>query len=450
MAKILVVDDNKNNRITLSMLLRKAGYNVDEAENGRIALFKINQISYDLIITDLKMNDIDGIAVLNHVKDKFSSTEVIVLTAYASVDSAVKAMRMGAYDYIAKGNSKEETLITVEKALEKTKLINEVKSLKKIVQGKHSFENIIGNHPKIQKIFELINSVSNLDVPVLICGESGTGKELIARAIHLNSKRVNFPFVVINCGAMPENLQESELFGHTKGAFTGAFEEKIGLFREAEGGTLFMDEVSEMSLSMQVKLLRVLQDGEVRAVGSNISNYVNTRLIFATNNDLKELTLKKIFREDLLFRINVFRINLPSLRERKSDIPLLADHFLKNAAIKFSKKIDYISSSALSLLTSYDWPGNVRELKNVVERAVILSNSNKILPKNINIDKQDNITNDVKNLQINNNFNLKDIEKKIILTRLEKNNWNKGKTASELGISTTTLWRKINEYNLYS
>jgi len=193
-----------------------------------------------------------------------------------------------------------------------------------------------------------------------------------------------------------------------------------------------------------------LQDGEVRAVGSNISNYVNTRLIFATNNDLKELTLKKIFREDLLFRINVFRINLPSLRERKSDIPLLADHFLKNAAIKFSKKIDYISSSALSLLTSYDWPGNVRELKNVVERAVILSNSNKILPKNINIDKQDNITNDVKNLQINNNFNLKDIEKKIILTRLEKNNWNKGKTASELGISTTTLWRKINEYNLYS
>lgn len=448
MAKILVVDDNKNNRITLTLLLKKVGYIVEEAKNGKIACEKIKNNYYDLVITDLKMNDIDGITVLKKVKEYSPNTEVIVLTAYASVDSAVKAMRMGAYDYIAKGNSKEETLITVEKALEKTKLINEVKSLKKIIRDNYGFENIIGMHPKMQKIFKLIKSVANLQVPILICGESGTGKELIARAIHSSSKRASSPFIVINCGAMPENLQESELFGHVKGAFTGAFEEKIGLFREANDGTLFLDEVSEMSLGMQVKLLRVLQDGEVRPVGSNKSYHVNTRLIFATNEDLKELTLKKKFREDLMFRINVMQIDVPPLRERKSDIPLLIDYFLKNIEEKYNKKVSSISQSAMKMLTAYDWPGNVRELRNVIERAVILSNSSNIESRDINLNDQKNISNENGNIIIDKKSNLKEIERNVILRVLQKNNWNKVKSALELGISTTTLWRKINEYKL--
>ncbi len=450
MAKILVVDDDKNNRITLSIILKNEGYHVEEAENGKVAIEKITKNHYDLVITDLKMEGVDGIDVLNHTKKVSNNTEVIVLTAYASINSAVKAMNIGAYDYIAKTGNQDETLLTVEKALERIRLKTEVISLKKIVREKYDDQNIIGCHPTMLEVFKLIKTVSNLDVPVLICGESGTGKELIARAIHYTSQRSDSSFVVINCGAMPENLQESELFGHVKGSFTGAFTNKIGLFREADGGTLMMDEVGEMSLSMQVKLLHVLQDGDIRPVGGNTSYHINTRLIFASNQDLIELTAKKKFREDLLFRINLISINIPSLKERKSDIPLLVEHFQKNAEKKFNKKNTSITSSALSLLMSYDWPGNVRELKNVIERAIILTKSNKISPRDINLDTLKGNKIDVNKQKFINSLTLKEIEKEVILERLERNHWNKGITASDLGVSTATLWRKINQFNLSS
>lgn len=448
MARILVVDDEKNNRLALSMLLKKEGYTVEEAKDGKTALQKIDDDKYDLVITDLIMKDIDGLDVLEHVKKSHKNTEVIVLTAYASVDSAVKAMRVGAYDYIEKGGSKDETLLTIEKALEKNRLLTEVSSLKKIVREKYDFQNIIGKHSAIQKVFKLIETVSELDVPVLISGESGTGKEMIARAIHFTSSRSDYPFIVINCGAMPENLQESELFGHVKGAFTGAFTNKIGLFREAEGGTLFMDEVSEMSPGMQVKLLRVLQDGEVRAVGGNVTCHVNTRLIFASNKDLQKLTLENKFREDLLYRINVIKINLPPLRQRRSDIPLLVNYFLEELSNKFSKKINRISSDTMSLLMKYNWPGNVRELKNVIERAVILTKAKVITPDLIELDLMNkDLTTNSENYG---DLTLRELEKKFILEKLEKNNWIKAKTASELGISTATLWRKLNSFDISS
>jgi len=325
MTKILIVDDHENTRFTLSMILKKEGFKLSEADSGPSAIQLINQENFDIVITDLKMDKVDGFEILNHIKRVSPDTEVIVITAYASIDTAVRAMRLGAYDYISKPFQREEILLNINKVLEKRKLTADVKTLQRQVRDKYRFDNIVGNDKNMVDVLKLVETVANVDVPVLILGESGTGKELIAKAIHNSSNRKNKHFVVINCGALPENLQESELFGHVKGAFTGAISNKKGLFEEADGGTIFLDEISEMSLSTQVKLLRVIQDGEVRPVGGNISTFVNARLIVASNSDLKVMVHKSRFREDLLFRINVIQINLPPLRERKSDIPLLVN-----------------------------------------------------------------------------------------------------------------------------
>lgn len=450
MARILIVDDHENTRFTLSMILKKEGFQLAEAEDGQKAITLISQDNFDLVVTDLKMEKADGFEILNHVKRISPDTEVIVITAYATIDSAVKAMKLGAYDYISKPFQREEIVLNVKKALEKRRLTAEVKTLQKQVREKYKFNNIIGSSKKMIEVLKLVEMVANVDVPVLILGESGTGKELIAKAIHNSSNRRDASFVVINCGALPENLQESELFGHVKGAFTGAISNKKGLFEEADGGTIFLDEISEMSLTTQVKLLRVIQDGEVRPVGGNISTFVNARLIVASNSDLKVMVHKSRFREDLLFRINVIQINLPPLRERKSDIPLLVNYFLKRTSQKFKKNVQGVSQSALSKLMVYNWPGNVRELENVIERAVILTKSKEILIDDLPLEVTVNVNPEILSVKVNGKMSLEDIEKNVIFSKLKENDWNQTKTANDLNIGMTTLWRKIKKYNLRS
>lgn len=448
MAEILLIDDEKAVRTTLSMFLRKAGYTLDESSNGNDAIDKINHKYYDIVITDLKMKPIDGMEVLKKTKEINPMTEVMVMTAFGTVESGVEAMKLGAYDYILKPFNKDEFLILVSKALERKKLLTEVEKLQGELKEKYKFENIVGNSTKMLDVLSMVSKVAPMDSTVLINGESGTGKELIANAIHLNSKRKNRSFITINCGAIPENLQESELFGHVRGAFTGAIRDKNGLFHEANGGTLFLDEIGETAQSTQVKILRFLQNGEIRKVGDNDSIQINVRLLAATNKNLENAIKEGIFREDLYYRINVIPIYLPPLREKRDDIPLLVNHFLKKYIKITKKKIDSVSPEALKMLSGYDWPGNVRELENLIERAVILSNHNVILPE----DLPESICSKQKEMQSVSNFDeectLDKLEKKYILNILNNYSWNQKKASAILGISTTTLWRKLKSYGI--
>jgi len=448
MPEILLVDDEKSVRTTLSMFLTKAGYNIEESSNGQDAIEKINQKFYDLIITDLKMKPIDGMEVLKKSKEINPMTEVIVMTAYGTVASGVEAMKLGAYDYILKPFKNDEFLILVSKALEHKHLLTEVEKLQEGLKEKYKFENIVGNSQKMLDVISMVSKVAPMDSTVLISGESGTGKELIANAIHINSKRKNRSFVTINCGAIPEHLQESELFGHIRGAFTGAVRDKVGLFQEANGGTLFLDEIGETALSTQVKLLRFLQDGEIRRVGENEPLRVNVRLLVATNKNLEEEIEKNNFREDLFYRINVIPIRMPPLRERKDDVPLLVNHFLEKFKKKTNKKIEEVSPDAMSILSGYNWPGNVRELENVLERSVILSNHNVITPE----DLPDSLLTSENKIKSKNTFEeectLEKLNKKYILRILDNYSWNQKKASSILGISTTTLWRKLKSYGI--
>jgi len=449
MADILLVDDEKSVRSTLAVLLQKTGYRVEESSAGGDAIEKMSNRFYDLVITDLKMEPIDGIEVLKKTKEINPSTEVVVMTAYSTVESGVEAIKLGAYDYIQKPFEKDEFLIIVEKALERKNLLNEVEQLQNELKEKYRFENIVGNSKEMFDVLTLVSKVSKTDSTILVSGESGTGKELIAKAIHLNSRRKHRSFVTINCGAIPENLQESELFGHVRGAFTGAIRDKRGLFQEADGGTLFLDEVGETSQATQVKLLRFLQDGEIRRVGDNEPFYVDVRLITATNKDLPKLTEEGKFREDLFYRLNVIPIHIPPIRKRKDDIPLLVNHFLKKYAEKEKKNVVSISPEAMKILTGYHWPGNVRELENVLERAVILTNKNTILPEDFPVLVRESLkrTQEVEVLDMEEKT-LEEVEKHYILKMLEKVNWNQKQASEILGISTTTLWRKLKSYGI--
>ena len=448
MSKILVIDDHDNSRYTLCLILKKEGYSVIEAESGARAIQILKGDFFDLIITDLKMDKVDGFDIIDYVKKSSPVTEVIVITAYATIQTAVKAIKLGAYDYIAKPMQREEIIHTVKKALEKARLIEEINTLKKQFKEENLRNSIIGNSQPMMQVMKLVKEVSGLDIPVLLLGESGTGKDLIARAIHLHSGRREKPFIAINCGALPENLLESELFGHVKGAFTGASVNKKGLFKEADGGTLFLDEIGEMSLSAQAKLLRTVENNEIRPVGGNQTIKVNTRIIFATNSDLNKKVDIKLFRSDLLFRINVFPIKLPPLRERTSDIRLLTQYFLVKYSKQFSKNIENIADSVYTKLENYQWPGNIRELENIIERAVILAKSDTITDNEIPLGVYENENTPIQSVTINENSSLLEIEKETILSKLEINKWNKVDTARALGISTTTLWRKINKFEL--
>ncbi|MGA7143992.1 MAG: sigma-54 dependent transcriptional regulator [Desulfobacterales bacterium] len=454
MAKILIVDDNPEVLKLIASILETNEYEVETVSMGESAIKKLESNDYDMVLTDLMMPDIDGMQVLEHVKSKASRTMCIILTGHGTIKSSVKAIKKGAFDYITKPVSPSELLIIVEKALKFKNLEEENIRLKKELKGKYHYKNIVGTSQAIKKIYDLIEKVSDTDGTVLITGASGTGKELIARSIHYNSQRSDKPLVVINCGAVPEALLESELFGHEKGAFTGAYKKRIGRFEMANGGTVFLDEIGEMSPALQIKLLRVLQEQQFERVGGTKTIHVDLRFIAATNKNLTTAINMEKFREDLYYRLNVIPIKVPSLKQRRSDIPLLIDFFLKKFQKIKNKKITGFSQPAMDSMWAYDWPGNVRELENVIKRLTILCEDPVVnmddLPENIrdvsgaNPSDEEVILGDELNL----NEAVQDYEKKIILEALEKTNWVKSKAAKLLNINRTTLVAKIKKQNI--
>lgn len=369
---VLVVDDEENLRHMLHVMLQKQGYRVELAVDGAEALRMAAQMDYDFILCDIKMPVLDGVGFLKGANAAGIKSTVIMMSAYGTVDSAIECMKLGAYDYISKPFKSDEIGLVLRKAEERERLKAENKRLKEEINREFSFANIVSKNERMHEIFSLVQKVCDYKTTVLILGESGTGKELIARALHYNSRRKNAPFVAINCAAIPENLLESELFGHMKGAFTDASSDKAGLFEQANGGTLFLDEIGEMPLALQVKLLRVLQDEEIRVVGGSVTKKIDVRVISATSKHLEQEIAAERFREDLYFRLNVFSLTLPPLRERQEDIPLLAAHFIEKYGRKMAKHVARYTPEALKLLMDYSWPGNVRELENCIERGLVL------------------------------------------------------------------------------
>jgi two-component system NtrC family response regulator len=383
MNTVLIVDDERNYLLVLSELLSEEGYEVVTAEGGLRGLECIEESDFDVVITDMKMPGMDGMEFLERVKLRLPDTPVVMMTAFGSVEKAVEAMRKGAFDYILKPFKNEELKLTIAKAIDHYHLVRQNRRMARELQGKYHFGNIIGKSAKMQRIFELIEKVAPTKATVLITGDSGTGKELIARAIHYNSPRNEQAFISVNCGALPENLLESELFGHEKGAFSGAVNQRKGRFELAHEGTLFLDEISEMSFPLQVKLLRILQEMEFERVGGSHTLKVDVRMVAASNRNLKEEAANGKFRSDLYYRLNVVHVHLPSLKERKDDLPLLVNHFVAKYAKEASRESIVMSSEAMGRILDYDWPGNVRELENAIERAIILSNGKEIEVKDL-------------------------------------------------------------------
>jgi DNA-binding NtrC family response regulator len=449
--KILIVDDEKSMCQFLSIMLRKEGYQITAVSNGRKALDQIGGSRFDLVITDIKMSGMDGIELLSEIKKVDHSIPVIIMTAYASQKTAIEAVNNGAFHYLIKHAKNDEIKMVIRNALDMKRVRAENQLLKKQLRKSSDLKTIIGKSGEIQKVFTLVDKVADTDSTILIGGESGTGKELIARAIHFRSNRANNPFVSINCGALPENLLESELFGHVKGSFTGAIRDKEGLFKVAQGGTFFLDEVGETSPTIQVKLLRVLQEREIIPVGGTNPIKVDVRLIAATNADLEKAITQERFRADLYYRLNVIPVHLPPLRKRKDDIPLLVNHFLA----KFNENLKPeaqkgIANTAMDVLINYSWPGNVRELENVIERAVILEDSQEIqvesLPEKLSSRERSPQRLITDRAQVT----LEELEKEYLIKVLEDTNWQKKRASSILGINASTLYRKIQRYGLES
>ena len=443
MAKILVVDDQRNMRTTLVMMLRGAGHDVDEAGDGDAACERVDAESYDLVLTDLRMGGTSGMDVLRHTRSNASLTEVIVMTAYGTIESAVEAMRVGAHDYIQKPFEEDELMLKVERALEKRQLAGEVSVMAAEFRDRYHFENIIGRSQAIRDVLGRIVRIAPTPATVLITGESGTGKELVARAIHANSKRADRPFVGVNCAAITETLLESELFGHVRGAFTGAVSSRKGLFEEADGGTFFFDEIAETPPSFQAKLLRAIQEGEIRRLGDNKSVHVDVRIIAATNQNLKQAIEEKRFREDLYYRLNVARFVLPPLRERREDVPLLAEHFLEKYGRKMGRRGVKLGDGVLDFLQRYPYPGNVRELENLIEQGVALAMEgviqvDDIVPPELHEGSRPQ-GGPPRSLQAV----VDEAERAAIENVLREVDGNKEKAAEMLGLSGTTLWRKM-------
>jgi len=438
--KILVVDDEAIVRESLRDWLTNAGYEVFTAENGPKALEIIERERMGIVITDLVMPGMDGIELMKKAKEILPGIEVIIITAYGSIPTAIAAMKEGAYDYIEKPFCPERAELLVKKLAEHQELLEENLSLRQKLEERYRFENIIAKSAKMQRVIEVIKVVAKSNATVLITGESGTGKELVARAIHSQSHRRNKPFVAVSCAALPESLLESELFGHEKGAFTGAYAQKKGKFEFANGGTLFLDEIGEMSANIQVHLLRVLEEKEFARVGGNEPIKVDVRVISATNKDLKKAIASGEFREDLYYRLNVVSIELPPLRERKEDIPLLAEYFLHKFATENHKEVTGFSPEAMEFVLDYDWPGNVRELENAIERAVILAKENLITVADL---PQENLS--LVRL-VSTGKNLKEVERNHILNVLRDTGGNYSEAARILGISRMTLYNKAREY----
>jgi len=439
--KILVVDDEAPVRDMIRKgLSQMGGYDVEVAQNGVEAVEKVEKDVFDLVLTDLKMPEMDGLELLKTIRGTRPEVMVILLTAFGSIETAVEAMKIGANDYITKPIDLNELLIHVSKAQKENLLIKENRLLRMEVRKKFEFNNIIGKSKKMQEIFSLIEKVALGNSTVIIYGGSGTGKELVAKAIHYNSPRADRPFIPFNCGAIPETLVESELFGHTKGAFTGAVQLKKGLFEEANGGTLFLDEISTILPSAQVKLLRVLQEKEVMKVGSTERTRIDVRMIAATNENLEENMKKGKFREDLFYRLHVFPIFLPDLKERKEDIPLLAYHFLDIYSKEAKKEIKGISREAIKLLLEYHWPGNVRELENTIERAVIMTDQDYLTPSDLPRDLMEGISEMIKR-GVKDRKSLDDIKSEYIKEILKEVGGNKRIAAEILRVNPRTLYR---------
>ena len=453
--KILVADDEQSMREFLDIMLKKEGYKVSLASNGEEVVKLIDNDLFDLVLLDIRMPKLDGLSALKRIKAIAPETIVIMITAYASADTAIKAMKEGAYDYITKPFKIEEIKLIIKNALEKKNLQKENILLKQVVRDRYHFGNIIGQSPKMMVLYDLLEKVSPTKTNILIAGESGTGKELVAKAIHYNSPRKEKPFVTLNCGAIPESLIESELFGHMKGAFTDAIATKKGLFEVADEGTIFLDEISELPLLMQVKLLRVLQDKEFKRVGGTEDIRVDVRIISATNKDLEEAVKEKRFREDLFYRLNVIQIKLPPLRDRKEDVQILASHFLKKYTEELNKNILKISPEALQILLDYGYPGNVRELQNIIERAVALESHQELTAHNLSsylneqsLMRKGPIDIDIPNEGVDLEKMVEDLERTLLLKALDKTKGIKKKAAELLHINFRSMRYRLEKYGL--
>jgi len=437
---VLFAEDDSSMRTVLSLEFKRIGLEVTAVSGGQAALEAMARRDFDLVVTDLKMAGIDGFRILQEARRRLPEAQVIVITGHGSIDSAVRVMKAGAFDYLTKPVEPEALAISVGKAIERKRLLSEIEQLRAQVRGKFSFENIVYASPAFHRILELVNKVAATDASVLIEGESGTGKELIARAIHSASARRNHPFVAVNCGALPEGLLESELFGHARGAFTGAVANKRGLFEEARDGTLLLDEIGEMSPTLQVKLLRALQQGEIRRVGENRNIKVNARIIAASNRDLKKAMREGAFRDDLYYRLNVFPIVVPPLRERREDILPLAERFLKSARKKHGGRALRLSPEAAQALLGYIWSGNVRELEHAIERAVILCPGEEIRPEDLppEVRPSEAASASARTLA--------EVERDHILKTLEACGGEEAQAALRLGLPLKALKKKLKEY----
>ena len=450
---MLVVDDEQSMRELLGIMLRQVGYAVTLADGGEAAVQALMTDDFDLVITDLRMRKVDGLAVLRAAKEHSPRTVVLVVTAFASTETAVEAMKLGAYDYVTKPFKPDELRLTIANALERKRLQEENRELKRQLRREHGFEGFIGKSPRILEVFETIRKTADSGSTVMITGESGTGKELVARAVHLESARRSGPFVSVNCGAIPETLMESELFGHVKGAFTGAVASTEGLFAAAGGGTLFLDEITEIPHSVQVKLLRATQEREVRRVGDTRDVKVDVRLIAASNRDLSKAMADGVLREDLYYRLNVIPIHMPPLRERLEDIPLLVSHFIARITKDVGKSVKGISPDSLAILERYHWPGNIRELENVVERAIVLGSGDLLspdsLPPHLRMPRDEQAVNvEIPPAGVDLEDTLTRIENRYIRLALERSGWLQVRAAELLGLSFRQFRYKLQKHGL--
>lgn len=452
--QILIIDDEENMQHMLSSMLKRSGYRVDTASNGLEGLKKIEVVSYDFILCDVKMPKMDGMAFLKAMQNKIDNVSIIMMSAYGTVDTAIRAMKLGAYDYISKPFKTDEVYLTLKKAEERERLKQENVALKahiEKIEDTYRFSKMVAGSGKMQAVFRLAKKVAQYDTTVLIIGESGTGKELVARGIYISGKRSKKPFVTINCGEIPENLLESELFGYQKGAFTGADQNKRGLFEEADQGTIFLDEIGEMPVLLQVKLLRVLQEMEIRPIGSSKIKKIDVRVIAATSKNLEYEIKNGRFREDLYYRLNVLSISLPPLRDRREDIPLLCRHFINRFSKSLNKEPKEISPQAMSIMIEHDWPGNVRELENAIERAIVLSESHLLSPEHFppRLSHTPGMAIPSESLE---GYSLKQekkrMEKAFIEKALEETHGNRTKASQLLEISHPSLLSKIKKYNI--
>jgi two-component system, NtrC family, response regulator PilR len=451
--KILVVDDEKGLREVLSIMLKRTGYAVTEASDGEEAIGHINKEIFDLVITDLRMPKADGMAVLKAVKSSSPETVVLVVTAFATADSAVDAMKQGAYDYLTKPFQVDEVQLIIRNALEKRRLSTENILLKREMASQSSFAQLVGQSESMQKVFDVVRQVADAKSNVLICGESGTGKELVARAIHYNSARSSMPFVAVNCSAVPETLLESELFGHMKGSFTGAMANKAGLFEVANGGTIFLDEIGDTTPTIQVKLLRVIQEREFRRVGGNQDVKVDVRIVAATNKDLEKAVADGSFREDLYYRLDVIPIRLPPLRLRTGDIPLLVKHFIGKFSQESGKSAPILTQEAMHVLLDHEWRGNVRELENLMERVVTFSSGGPVSDEDIRgwlhrvvAPQQRGVQTDLPEDGLDLEGLINGIEKDLLLKALERTMWVKKKAARLLKLNTRSFRYRLEKY----